>query len=100
MYKRLRLIICSKTMTDMNHANVEQILEQAKKLPSDDRATLISELLNTSELVVGFSSSYFSDSIVKQISMMSAKELGEILHAVAERIGDGVYIDRKTRNFS
>ena len=87
-------------MTDMNQANVEQILEQAKKLPSDDKATLISELLNTSELVVGFSSSYFSDSIVKQISMMNAKELSEILHAVAERIGDSVYVDRRIRNFS
>lgn len=73
-------------MVNPNQLTLKKVLEQAQKLPSAEKATLISTLLTTSELSVVLRSSHQSEYVIRQIGLMSAEELSEVIYAIAERV--------------
>jgi hypothetical protein len=65
---------------------VDQILEQAEKLSAGGKGRLINKLLSGSGLSVVLGNNHLSGSVIVQINMMGKDDLGEILHAIANRI--------------
>jgi hypothetical protein len=61
------------------------VFEQAEKLSDEDRGRLINRLLSGSGLLV-ICKNRLKNHLIKRIDAMGPQELGETLHAIAERI--------------
>ncbi|MBD0304378.1 MAG: hypothetical protein ICV85_20135 [Tolypothrix sp. T3-bin4] len=67
--------------------SVETILQAAKKLPVDQRAELVEELLGEeSGVVVLAANSHLVDYIIAQMNLLSSEGLAYVLRAIASRI--------------
>lgn len=67
--------------------SVEAILQAAKKLPVDQRAELVEELLGEeSGVVVLAANSHLVDCIIAQMNLLSSEGLAYVLRAIASRV--------------
>jgi hypothetical protein len=71
---------------EVGRVSLGQIIKQANKLSDEDQGELINSLRISSRLLVFLGKKNLS--VLEQIRMMGWDELGEVLHAVAERMNN------------